>query len=182
MANFNLRRVDLFPQGTTVEARKRSTFGNVDPARGTAPPGAAEKSAVSDGTVIAFNGLAGETEYVFSGQVSGVWQHSNGYTGSGATDERAPTGVGHGRKVVAATGTPEQLGSARCRSVAVTGLSTNTGLIVIGGDNSVRAAAGTRNGTPIAAGETASYDVSDIGALWIDAVTSGEGVSYSYTV
>ena len=182
MANFSLKRVDLFPNGTTVEARKRSAFGNVDPKQGTAPPGAAEKSAASNGTSIEFNGLAGETEYVFSGQVSGVWKHTTGYTGSGSTDERSPGGIGHGRKTVAAAGTPEQLGSARCRSVVVTALESNTGDVVIGGDNSVRAAIGSRNGTPLAAKESASYDVADIGALWIDVETSGEGVSFSYTV
>jgi hypothetical protein len=80
VANFSLKRVDLFPSGTTVEARKRSVFGNVDPARGTAPPGAAEVSAVSDGITIAFAGLADETEYVFSGQVGGVWQHTGART------------------------------------------------------------------------------------------------------
>lgn len=80
MANFVLRRVDLFPSGTNVDARKRSLFGNVDPARGTAPPGAAEQTAVSDGNTIAFAGLADETEYVFSGQVGGVWIHVNGRT------------------------------------------------------------------------------------------------------
>lgn len=80
MANFNLKRVDLFPNGTTVEARKRSAFGNTDPARGTAPPGAAETTAPSDGTTIPFVGLADETEYVFSAQVGGVWQHTSGRT------------------------------------------------------------------------------------------------------
>jgi hypothetical protein len=76
VANFRLTRVDLFPSGTTVDARKRSVFGNVDPQRGVAPPGAAETTAVSDGTQVPFVGLADETEYVFSAQVGGVWQHT----------------------------------------------------------------------------------------------------------
>lgn len=80
MANLTLRRVDLFPSGTNVEARKRSLFGNVDPARGTAPPGAAEQTVASDGISIPFVGLTDETEYVFSGQVGGVWQHVNART------------------------------------------------------------------------------------------------------
>lgn len=181
MANFTLKRVDLFPNGTTVEARKRSAFGNVDPARGTAPPGAAEKSAVSDGTQIVFNGLAAETEYVLSGQVGGVWQHVGIFTGSGTTDVRAPSNVGGGRKTVAAAGTPEQLGSGHCRSLAVTALKSNTGDVVIGGDNGVRAAIANRNGTPLAAKETATYDVADLGAIWLDVEVSGEGVSYTFT-
>lgn len=80
MANFVLKRVDLFPAGTNVDARKRALFGNVDPARGVAPPGAAEQTVASDGIQIAYAGLADETEYVFSGQVGGVWQHVNGRT------------------------------------------------------------------------------------------------------
>lgn len=80
MATFVLRRVDLFPSGTNVEARKRSLFGNVDPAQGTAPPGAAEQTVASDGISIQFAGLADETEYVFSGQVGGVWKHTGGRT------------------------------------------------------------------------------------------------------
>jgi hypothetical protein len=80
VANFTLKRVDVFPSGTTVDARKRSVFGNVDPARGTAPPGAAETTAASDGVSVPFVGLTDETEYVFSAQVGGVWQHVNGRT------------------------------------------------------------------------------------------------------
>lgn len=80
MANFVLKRVDVFPSGTNVDARKRTLFGNVDPARGVAPPGAAEQTVASDGIQIAFAGLADETEYVFSGQVGGVWQHINART------------------------------------------------------------------------------------------------------
>jgi hypothetical protein len=80
VANFVLRRVDMFPSGTNVEARKRSLFGNVDPAQGTAPPGAAEQTVASDGISISFVGLADETEYVFSGQVGGVWKHTSART------------------------------------------------------------------------------------------------------
>lgn len=182
MANFTLKRVDLFPNGTTVEARKRTLWGNVSPARGVAPPGAAEKSATSDGTQIVFNGLAGETEYIFSGQVGGTWQHVHAYTGSGTTDTLAPGSVGGGRTTVTTAGTPVQLGSGRCRAVIVTALKSNTGDVVIGGDNGVRAAIANRNGTPLAAKESASYDVASLDALWVDAEVNGEGVSYSYTV
>jgi hypothetical protein len=80
VANFTLKRVDLFPSGTNVDARKRALFGNVDPAQGVAPPGAAEQTVASDGIQIAFAGLADETEYVFSGQVGGVWKHTSGRT------------------------------------------------------------------------------------------------------
>lgn len=86
MANFTLRRVDLFPSGTTVEARKASLFGTVGPNRGVAPPGAAETTAVSDGISIAFTGLTGGAEYVFSGQVGGQWVHTAALTQATTTD------------------------------------------------------------------------------------------------
>src|SRR3954454_2686592 len=70
----------MFPSGTNVDARKRSLFGNVDPAQGTAPPGSAEQTVASDGISIPFVGLADDTEYVFSGQVGGVWNHTSART------------------------------------------------------------------------------------------------------
>jgi hypothetical protein len=95
--------------------------------------------------------------------------------------------IGDGRKVVAAAGTREQLStsSVGIRSVDITALSTNTAIVVVGGPTVV-AAAGTRRGVALAAGQTQSYDadqdlVDDLNQVWLDAVTSGEGVSYAYT-
>jgi hypothetical protein len=183
VANFVLKRVDLFPNGTTVEARKRSLWtGDAQPTQGTAPPGAAEKSSASDGTSISFNGLAANTEYVFSGQVGGVWKHTGAFTGSATTDDQPASYIGHLRKTVAAAGTPEQLGSGPCRGLVITALESNTGDVVIGGDNSVRAAIGTRNGTPIPPGSSASYSIRSLDAVWLDVEVAGNGVSASYEV
>jgi hypothetical protein len=94
--------------------------------------------------------------------------------------------IGDGRAVVATAGTRVQVSvpSIAITSAAITALETNVGKIVIGGPTVV-AAAGTRRGTPLAAGETYSIDrddqVDDLSQVWIDATANGDGVSYSYT-
>jgi hypothetical protein len=90
--------------------------------------------------------------------------------------------LGTGRQVVAASGTPVQLSTTAlpCNWVVVTALSTNTNPVVLGGPTVV-AAAGTRRGIGLAAGQsTPAIPVSDLSAVYIDAVTNGEGVSFTY--
>jgi hypothetical protein len=82
-----------------------------------------------------------------------------------------------GRKTVAAAGTAEQFTALECRSVAITALSSNTNPVVIGA-STVVAAVATRRGTPLTAGQTLTIAVSNMNLLYIDAVTSGEGVSF----
>jgi hypothetical protein len=65
-------------------------------------------------------------------------------------------------------------------SIAITAKSTNTGTIVVGGPNVV-AAAGSRRGTPLAAGSSVSFDTDDLQDIWIDATVNGEGVTGSFT-
>ena len=88
-----------------------------------------------------------------------------------------------GRKTVTTGGTAVQLlaASTPCTSVAVTALSTNTGIVVVGA-STVVAAAGTRRGVALTAGQTASLDINDVSKLWIDATVNGEGVSFAYLV
>jgi hypothetical protein len=92
-----------------------------------------------------------------------------------------------GRAVVASGGTPVQLStsSKACLSVTVTALSGNSGTIAVGGADVV-AAIGTRKGTALEKGQTAKwtaeYDaVDDLNQVYIDAGTSGDGVSFAYT-
>lgn len=90
------------------------------------------------------------------------------------------TTVTTGRTTVTTAGTRVQLSSTviRARQVDVSALSTNTGNITIG-DSAVVAAAGTRRGTPLNAGDTwTGYNV-DISQLYIDSTANGEGVSFT---
>jgi hypothetical protein len=94
--------------------------------------------------------------------------------------------IGDGRKIVTTAGTavPLSATSVGVTSVAITALSTNTGVIVVGG-STVVASAATRRGTPLSAGGTATLSrddqVDDLSQVWLDATVSGEGVTYSYT-
>ena len=74
MANFTLKRVDLFPSGTSVGAYKQSNWPTNIPASG-APQGTADATAVSDGVSIQFNGLQSETDYYAVAQVGGVYKY-----------------------------------------------------------------------------------------------------------
>lgn len=91
-----------------------------------------------------------------------------------------------GIKVVTTAGTRVQLptlsAGTEAKTVLVQALSTNEGTIVVGA-NTVVAAAGThatptRRGAAIAAGGVVTLQIIDPGAIWIDATTSGDGVSY----
>jgi hypothetical protein len=93
------------------------------------------------------------------------------------------TRVIDGRKVVATAGTREQLapGGTQVESVCITALETNANKVVVGG-STVVAALGTRRGTPLAASESVTFYVNDLSAVWVDAMTNGEGVIYSAEV
>lgn len=87
----------------------------------------------------------------------------------------------NGRKVVATAGTPLQIIAANTaiKRVLITALTTNTGVIAIGGSNAVRAAAGSENGLVI---KNTSQPIEllqeDLSKVWIDASVNGEGVTY----
>lgn len=98
--------------------------------------------------------------------------------------------LGHGRKAVTAAGTAEALDadSDLVSDVWITPLSTNTGIVVIGGPG-VIAGVGTttRVGvelTPptadVAQSPPLHLEVDDLGKVFVDAVTSGDGVSFTY--
>lgn len=95
--------------------------------------------------------------------------------------ENPASDVGDGRKVVATAGTAERLASAtRCRSVAITAETDNTGVVVVGG-STVVAALATRRGVPLEAGQSVSFDVNDLSSVWLDVTVNGEGVSFLFT-
>lgn len=86
-----------------------------------------------------------------------------------------------GRKVVAAAGTAERLVSAStpAKRVTITALYGNTDMVVIG-NSTVVAAAGTRRGIPLPGGASITLDTSDLYEIYLDAVVNGEGVSFIY--
>lgn len=86
-----------------------------------------------------------------------------------------------GRKTVTSAGTAERLVSSNtpCKLVTITALIANTNEVVLG-NSTVVASAGTRRGIPLFAGQSVTLYVEDLYALYIDAVTNGEGVSYIY--
>lgn len=96
-----------------------------------------------------------------------------------ATDESVgpPTGIGDGSKNVTTAGTRVQLTSTPtpCRYVIVVALSTNTNSIYVGGST---IAAG--RGRPLVSLQAEKIDINDVSKVYIDADTSGEGVTYTY--
>lgn len=92
-----------------------------------------------------------------------------------------------GRKVVTTAGTAVQLSatSVAIRGVVITAETDNTNPVTVGGSDVVGALA-TRKGVPLAAGASIALNANDDGVdelsdIWIDAVTSTEGVTYLYT-
>lgn len=66
-----------------------------------------------------------------------------------------------------------------CRKVEITAELDNTDYIVIG-DSTVVAALATRRGVPISPGSTLTIYARDLSTIYLDAVVSGEGVTYAY--
>lgn len=90
------------------------------------------------------------------------------------------TGIANGRKTVTSAGTAEALaGSTSCKHVDITAETDNTGIVVVGGSG-VIAALGTRQGTPLLAGDTYSIDIDNLADLFLDVTVSGDGVTFSY--
>ena len=89
--------------------------------------------------------------------------------------------VHSGRKVVPTPGTAVALvdGVVPTQQVIVTALTNDTGIVCVGGPE-VLADEATRTGTPLAAGESVTLPVSNVGAVYIDAFVADEGVTYSY--
>jgi hypothetical protein len=98
------------------------------------------------------------------------------------------TVIASGRAVVAAAGTPVRLSatSIAVNSVTISAITSNTNPVTIGGADVVGALA-TRKGVAMAATSnpitlTAEHGVDELGDVYVDAVTNGEGVTYIYTV
>jgi len=100
-------------------------------------------------------------------------------SGNPVTIPSTGTSVGNGRKVVASAGTAEALAaSTTIKKVIICAETDNTDYIVVGGSG-VIAALATRQGIPIGPGDTITIDVDNLADVFIDAVVSGEGVTYT---
>lgn len=88
--------------------------------------------------------------------------------------------IGNGRKTVAASATSERLATeTMCSAVCITAETDNTGVIVVG-DSTVIAALATRQGTPLAAGDSMELNVSNLSSIWLDTTVNGDGVTFTY--
>ncbi len=92
-----------------------------------------------------------------------------------------------GRQVVTTGGTAVRLSSTSVaiNRITITAETDNTNPVTVGGSDVVGALA-TRKGVPLAAGQSITFDaqvdgVDELGDIYIDAVTSTEGVTYLYS-
>jgi len=95
------------------------------------------------------------------------------------------TTFGHLKKIVTTAGTPERVSavSLPVKEVYLTGDTDNGEVTVVGGDNTVRATTGNKNGLVIIPGNVATkINISDLNALWVDAENDGGVICVSYSV
>ena len=85
-----------------------------------------------------------------------------------------------GRKVVAAIGTAEVLGTSdqSIKEVLITAETDNTGVITVG-NAQVIGALGTRTGTPLSPGESLNIKTPSLADVWLDTTVNGDGVTYT---
>ena len=91
--------------------------------------------------------------------------------GNTRSDRKVSTSVGTAVRLVS-TNTP-------CRRVTIQALPTNTNWIAIG-DSSVLCTAGSEKGTFLSAGSSVTMYIEDLYQIYLDVLTSGEGVTYVY--
>jgi len=83
-----------------------------------------------------------------------------------------------GQKNVTTPGTELQLVTADTNiySVVIKAKAANTGIIYVGGDNTVS----STTGFALAAGESVSIEIDNLNKIWIDSSVGSEGVTYLY--
>jgi hypothetical protein len=94
-----------------------------------------------------------------------------------------PVVITDGRKVVSTAGAREALVAVAtpAKGVYITALSTNTGVVVVGGVTVV-ATASIMQGTPLWGGDTIPVEIDDLMKIYLDVTVSGNGVSYTKLV
>lgn len=89
--------------------------------------------------------------------------------------------IADGTKSVTTAGTAVALVSAstECRMVMIQAKPENTDTVVVGA-STVVASSATRRGIALIPGQSVTLRVTNLDVLYLDAVVSGEGVSYVY--
>jgi hypothetical protein len=109
----------------------------------------------------------------------------NAQLASLVTKMTTPSTITDGRQTVTTAGTRVQLisGSTPCTQVIVTALLANTNAVTVGGVTVVGAAS-TRAGIPLfvnsGAPDSVTLNIDNVNKVYIDSVTNGEGVSFTY--
>jgi len=99
---------------------------------------------------------------------------------SGAGVEAVKSSIKDGRKVVAAAGTAEALAASTvCKHVTIVAETDNDDIIVVGGATVVAALA-TRRGVPLYPGDPYDLAIDNLSDVYLDVMTSGDGVTYTY--
>jgi|TARA_R100001530_G_scaffold2201_4_gene3696 hypothetical protein len=86
-----------------------------------------------------------------------------------------------GRKAVTASTTAEALFSTvtPCKNITVVALLANTTAIYVGG-TSTEALSGSQMGIPLNAGDSYTLGAEDCADVYVDVLTDGEGVTFTY--
>lgn len=101
--------------------------------------------------------------------------------GGRSRDASPPSGIGSGRKAVTTAGTRVQILSTSIvtKKVIITALASNSTEIYVGG-SSVSGVNGSESGALLEPTGSATFEIDNINKVWIDAVTSGDAVSFTY--
>ena len=93
--------------------------------------------------------------------------------------ENPAGGLSSGRKVCTTAGTAEQIVTevTSVISVAIQAETTNAAEVAVG-DSNVVAIDDAERGIILAAGESTTLAIGDLALVWIDAKSSGDGISY----
>lgn len=87
---------------------------------------------------------------------------------------------GDGRQIVTTAGTRVQLGTdTNCSYILVQAEKDNSGEVVVG-DDTVVAAAATRRGYSLSAGESTPVFADNLSDVWLDSTVNGDGVTFIY--
>lgn len=90
--------------------------------------------------------------------------------------------LGEGRKVVTTAGTRVALAASTvCKRVMITAEHDNTNPVTVGGAGVIGAAA-TREGTPLLPYQSMTLHVTNLNLVYLDSITNGEGVTFTYEV